>query len=285
MIHNSYDISKYGLAFLAKDPKLGQANTTKSDIYFVPLKTYTESAVGNIHITTTPGLEGASSVPVFAPNSPSLAFVRMKDISYESDKNRIVVIPDVTRDLTALEFYANADGTGDWDRGPGALAWSQDGKTIYAAAEDFARFRLFSLPSSPKKAVELPKYIFVDGYVADFHPLGKNKLLVSSNSYIDNSIFSVVDPVVAAKSNATRGITTISSNLNNGKKYGLSRDQISEFYYQGAGDYLLQAWIIKPSFFKANETYPLAFYIHGGPQGSTDDSWRYVPGPWPTKLY
>lgn len=198
----------------------------------------------------------------------------MKEISYESDKSRIVVIPDVTRDFTALEFYANKAGTGDWDRSPGALLWSRDGKTLYVSAEDQARNRLFSLPSSPKLAVHSPKYIFVDGYVSDFRPLGKEKLLVSSSSFIDNSLYSIVDPEVAAKSNATKGVKAISSNTNNGKKYGLSKTQISEFYYQGAGDYFVQAWIIKPSFFKEGETYPLAFYIHGGPQGSTADSWR-----------
>jgi dipeptidyl aminopeptidase/acylaminoacyl peptidase len=66
----------------------------------------------------------------------------------------------------------------------------------------------------------------------------------------------------------------ISSNTNEGKKYGLSQSQISECYYKGDGDYQVHAWIIKPSFFKENETYPLAFYIHGGPQGATEEVWR-----------
>jgi dipeptidyl aminopeptidase/acylaminoacyl peptidase len=200
----------------------------------------------------------------------------MKDISYESDKNRIVVVSDITKNLTASEFYANEEGTGDWDTSPSTLLWSQDGQTIYASAEDKARVRLFSLPSSPERALQPPQIIFRNGGVSDFHPLGKSKLLVSSTSFIDNSLFSAVDPVVAASSNGTDGITTISSNTDNGKKYGLSQDQISEFYYQGAGDYQVQAWIIKPSFFQENETYPLAFYIHGGPQGSTSETWRYI---------
>lgn len=239
----------------------------------MPLSTFTESKP-ELKIINTPGLEGASAVPTFSPSGTSLAFVRMKDISYESDKNRILLVPDVTKGLTALEFYANEEGTGDWDRSPGALLWSADGKTIYASAENEARGPLFSLPSSPKAAKDLPKIVFGKGYVTDFHILGKDKLLISSNSFIDNSLFSSVDPILAGNSKGAKGITTISSNTDNGKKYGLSQDQISEFYYDGAGDYKVQAWIIKPSFFKKGETYPLAFYIHGGPQGSTAETWR-----------
>lgn len=242
-------------------------------MYFVPLKTFTEPAPAP-KVITTPNLQGASYSPVFSPSGTSVAFVRMKSIDYESDKNRIVVVPDVTKDLTASEFYPTEDGLGAWDRSPGNLFWSQDGSTIYAATEDYARVRLFSLPSSPEKAAELPTLVFKDGSVSDVHPLGDKKLLISSTSYIDNSLFSAVDPVAAAASNATSGITTISSNTDNGKKYGLSHSQISEVFYQGGGDYQVHAWIIKPSFFKENETYPLAFYIHGGPQGSTDDGWR-----------
>lgn len=198
----------------------------------------------------------------------------MKHISYESDKNRLLLVPDVTKDLTALEFYANKKGDGDWDRSPGALLWSRDGKTIYAAAENNARTPLFSLPSSPKAAKALPKIVYGKGSVSDFRWLGKDKLLISSTSFIDNSLFSSVDPELAISSNGAKGVKTLSSNTDNGKKYGLSQDQISEFYYKGDDDVKVQAWIIKPSFFKKHEKYPLAFYIHGGPQGATAESWR-----------
>ncbi|WES02053.1 hypothetical protein PX690_21545 [Bacillus velezensis] len=67
--------------------------------------------------------------------------------------------------------------------------------------------------------------------------------------------------------------SSISANLNSLKAYGLSRDFISDVFYQGDGDYLVHAWIIKPSTFVEGQKYPLAFYIHGGPQGATEDLW------------
>jgi len=245
---------------------------TKSDVYFLSLATFLE-APPKPQIISSPGLQGSSSVPVFSPNGSSLVFNRMKHISYESDKRRIQFVKDVTKSLTAEEFYATEDGVGAWDRGPTDLSWSQDGENIFARTADFARVRIFVLPASPVLAKELPKLVFKEGTTSSVQPLRNGNLLVSSTSFIDNSIYSIVDPVVGAASNATSGTTTLSSNLDDGKKFGLSRSQVSEFWYRGDGDYDSQGWIVKPSFFKEGETYPLFLHIHGGPQSVTSDSW------------
>jgi dipeptidyl aminopeptidase/acylaminoacyl peptidase len=238
------------------------------------LKNFTEPAP-KPQVATTPGIEGASDSVVFSKcNQKSIAFVRMKGISYESDKNRIFFVPDVTKSLEATEYYSTDDGVGAWDRSPGVVWFSQDGKTLYAEAEDFASVRLFSLPADPKDATSAPKLVFKNGGVPDVQLLGSDKLLISSTSFLDNSLFLSLDPAAAVKSNATEGITLISANLKNGTTYGLSQSQVGEVFYKGAGDYFVHAWIIKPSFFKENETYPIAFYIHGGPQGATDEVWR-----------
>jgi hypothetical protein len=63
------------------------------------LKNFTEPAP-KPQIISTPGVEGASDSVVFPKrNQKSIAFVRMKGISYESDKNRIFLVPDVTKSL------------------------------------------------------------------------------------------------------------------------------------------------------------------------------------------
>ncbi|PBP27784.1 dipeptidyl-peptidase-like protein V [Diplocarpon rosae] len=268
---NHYDISKKGLAFIAKDLTLLDSVYTKSDPYYIALDSFTSPPSPPVAIST-PGIQGASAALAFSPTGSALAFVRMKGIAYESDKNRLFLVPDVSASLDAAEFYASADGLGSWDRSPSALAWSQDGKTIYAVAEDFARVRLFALTTDPAVAT-LPRLIFSEGGVSDVKWLGSDKLFVSSSSFLDNSIYSAVDPVVSASSNATSGVELISANLDFGSKWGLSRSQISEVFYKGHGDYQVHAWIIKPSYFSPNKTYPLMFYVHGGPQDATGDVW------------
>ena len=143
--------------------------------------------------------------------------------------------------------------------GTAALALFVSVKTLYAEAEDFARVRLFSLPADPNAPPGAPKLVFKNGGVSDVQLLGSDKLLVSSTSFPDNSLFFSVDPAAAVKSNVTEGITLISANLKNGTTYGVSQSQVGEVFYKGAGDYFVHAWVIKPSFFKENETYPLAF--------------------------
>jgi hypothetical protein len=79
------------------------------------------------------------------------------------------------------------------------------------------------LAADSKEATSAPKLIFKNGGVSDVQLLGSDKLLVSSTSFLDNSLFFSVDPAAAVKSNATEGITLISANLKNGTTYGLSQ--------------------------------------------------------------
>ncbi|CAG8959070.1 hypothetical protein HYFRA_00012851 [Hymenoscyphus fraxineus] len=267
---DNYDIGPNGIVFISKDPALNAATTTKSDVYFLPLKSFTESPPAPVQVST-PGLEGASSTPVFGPNGVSVGFVRMKDISYESDKNRLLLVSDITKSTEAAEFYATANGVGAWDRSPTSVTWSTDGKSLYLPTEDYGRLRLFSIAADPT-VTALPKIIYAD-YVIDVHPVASGKILVNGAGFLDNSVYSWIDPVLSESTNATSGVTLINANLGFGAKWGLSRSQISEVYYQGDGDYMVQAWVIKPSFYEEGKKYPLFFYVHGGPQGSTDDAW------------
>ena len=130
------------------------------------------------------------------------------------------------------------------------------------------------MPADPEDAISALKLVFKNGVVSDVQLLGSDKLLIGSTGFLDNSLFFSVDPTAVVKSNARDGITLISANLKNGVTYGPSQSQVGEIFYRGAGDYFVHAWIIKPSFFKENETYPFAFYVHGGPQGATDEVWR-----------
>lgn len=73
-----FDISKNGLVFIAKDPKLDPANYTKTDVYYIPLKTFTEEQAPSPQIIKTGNLEGYSNSVVFSPDANSVAFTRMK---------------------------------------------------------------------------------------------------------------------------------------------------------------------------------------------------------------
>lgn len=108
---SDFDISKNGLVFVAKDPKLNPANFTKTDLYYIPLK-FTETQAPSPQLIKTGNLKGYSSNPVFSPDAKSVAFTRMKDIQYESDKTRLIVVPDIADLTNVQEFYETEDGEG-----------------------------------------------------------------------------------------------------------------------------------------------------------------------------
>lgn len=253
-----FDISKNGLVFVAKDPKLDPANYTKTDLYYIPLKTFTEAQAPSPQIVKTGNLKGYSGSPVFSPDAKSVAFTRMRSQQYESDKPRLLILPDITDLTNVQEFYETKDGEGGWDLRADAITFSKDGTELYVTAEENGRGKLFKLPSSPRHAKDLPKALVNDGTVTDTKVLPNGKLFISSNSLVDNSVYSILDPEKPADS------STVSSNSKGGKTFGLSQNQVDEFWFEGAEDYNVHAWVFKPSNFDKSKKYPLAYLIHGG---------------------
>ncbi|KIH86993.1 hypothetical protein SPBR_08154 [Sporothrix brasiliensis 5110] len=220
-------------------------------------------------------------------------------------------------DSDVTEFYATDDGKGGWDARPESILWNGDGSELFVTAEHKARNALFRLPSSPSAAATfgLP-HIFIGGHefvsaddtdlqtrirlgdpraeafqplrghgsVVDVHRLGtsRSKLFVTMSSQVDNSLYTIVDPGLLPNypfpSKAERyTMDVVSSQSRHGSTFGLSRNQLGEIWFQGAGDYKIHALVVRPSNFYAEENkgkkWPLALLIHGGPQGAWADSW------------
>ena len=267
---DNFDLSATGVGFVAKDPDLNSATNTKSNFYYVKVDyppngpTYSEPVKSVIE-----GLEGASTAPVFSPSGKGVAFLQMKENGYESDKNRIVVEFDFENPATTVVLLESNDGKGSWNRSPSSVSWSNDEKTLFLIAEDKGVTKLFKLHIPVNSDMStLPEPLTQSGTVSDIQPLGTNSshLFLSGSSFIDDSVYSILDPVESAKAKV------VSSNSHNGSFFGLSQDQVSDIWFQGA-EVQVHAWVIKPSNFSSDKKYPLAYFVHGGPQGAWTDSW------------
>ncbi|KAJ9629262.1 hypothetical protein H2204_008902 [Knufia peltigerae] len=268
-----FDIGPTGLVFVAKDPELNPATHTKCQCYFLPRTDLMDMSPPKFRRIRVPGLNGAATSPVFSPSGESLAFLKMSVDGYESDKNRIVFVHGLSGDheFSATELMHTSDGKGGWDRSPSSLKWSVDGKTLLMEAEDNGCGCLFALDvelQAPGPSWR-PRQITQSGYIIDFAPLSADSslYLVSSNSLVDNSTYSIVD------TSGERATTIISSISNGGARFGLSPDQVSSIWWKGANSHPVHAWMMRPSFFRADHKYPLAYLIHGGPQGAWNDQW------------
>ncbi|KZF25951.1 alpha/beta-hydrolase [Xylona heveae TC161] len=264
-----FDLSSSGIAFVAKDPDENPATNTKAHFYFIPIKTFTGLSTPEPIKVVVDGLEGACTSPVISPDGTKAVFLQMKKNGYESDKNRVILIPDLTNPFQTVELLASENGKGAWDSSPSSVSWSNDGNTLYLVAEATGRGILFSLPSNPADIKGLPKKLTTTGTVSDIAAASKssNELFISSTSLVDNSYYSILDPAKPGE------LKLISSSSKGGKTFGLSQDQVSDIWFPGAGDYKVHAWVVKPSNFDSSKKYPLAYLIHGGPQGAWAESW------------
>ena len=266
-----FDLSATGIVFVAKDPALNPATTTKCHMYYVPIVDFTKQPSSIPQQAEVAGLEGAASSPVFSPEGKGAAFLKMKENGYESDKNRIILVPDLSELSATTEVMSSPDGKGLWDRSPGSIKWSNDGKVLYLEAEEHGKGLLYKLPVpiSPIDLDRLPEPITDSGYLSDARGLSTNSsnLFISSTDLVDNSIYTILDPSNPSSSRK------LSSNSRDGSSFNLSKDQVSEIWFPGAGEQEVHAWVFKPSNFSSSHKYPLAYLIHGGPQGAWGDQW------------
>lgn len=263
---SDYDIHENAIAFIAKDPTINRARYTKTDLYLTPIKSFT-SPPGTPQMIKTGDLLGYTHNPTFSRDGKQLAFFRMRDKQYETDKHRLLVIPDINNPANVEEFYETTDGAGGWDRSPGSIIWSADNQQLIVTAEEHGRILLWKLPSSPSKAKNLPISIFEDGAVSDAYLVGDSTtLFVTARSRIESSRYLTLD-------HESQNVVEISSSAKHGKAFGLSKEQCFEIWYPGAAGYNNHALCMKPSNFDKNKKYPLAFVVHGGPQSAWLDDW------------
>ncbi|KAG5944958.1 hypothetical protein E4U53_006782 [Claviceps sorghi] len=263
---DDFDVSAHGICFVAKDPELNPARYTKTDLYYVPIKSFVEKPAAP-QIVKTGKLQGYTVAPTFNKDGSKIAFARMRDIQYEADKTRLLLASDVN-DLSKVdEFYETSDGEGGWDFKPDTITWSHDEKTLYVGAEKHGQVVLWKLRSSPAEAKDLPTPIYQRGSISDVKLLGAGpSLLISSKSRVESSLFTVFNP-------ESKSASELSSSSNNGKSFGLNSSMKDDLWYRGSLGYDVHALVTKPSSFDASKKYPLAFFIHGGPQAAWMDDW------------
>ena len=266
---SDFDISGSGLVFVARDPALNPAYYTKSDLYFVPLASFAQSAPPAPQVARTEGLSGYSESPRFSHDGKRVAFVRMRDIQYEADKTRLMLVPDVDQWGEAREFYKSDDGKGGWDCSPSSIEWSADDSELCVVAEKHGTQVLWKLPSSPEEADSLPEPIYTRDSVTHVACLSETdpRLLITTSSLVESACYSTLDP-------STKDVKVLSSATKNGKAIGLSRAQLSDFWFTGCDGRQVHALVVKPSSFEAGKRYPLAFFVHGGPQSAWGDRWN-----------
>lgn len=157
-----------------------------------------------------------------------------------------------------------------WHLSPHHLRWSDDSRELYVLAQEEGRYKLFLIASLFDKVGKTPEPLVVEGCILDIYPFRNSKsqcrILVNRSSFVDSSIYSVVDP-------STGSEEIFSCLINSASEFGIYQSQVSEIWSKGGGDYKVHAFVIKPSTFNDKKTYPVAFVLHGGPASAILDAW------------
>lgn len=236
------------VVFTAKDMGAKAAWSTNLDIFEVSVPPKTKP------VKLTSENEATDTGPVFSPDGKTVAYLAMARPQYESDRTRIVLYDRATKKKRVL-----ADA---WDRAASEIVFSRDGKTIYTSADHLGNHGIFAVDvaSGEVKALVEKGWNTSPVLAGDRLVFGKDTLSSPVELYsmkLDGSDVKAVTKINAARVAAINWAT------------------YEQFSFKGAKGDTVYGHVMKPAELKGGGKYPVAFIIHGGPQGSMGDHFHY----------
>ena len=192
--------------------------------------------------------------PVFSPDGKTLLYKAMARPGYEADRWRLVL-----RDWESGRERFLAE---DWDRSADGTIFSPDGRTLFVTADDLGNKSLFAIDVATGKTRALVSH-------------GRVESPRIAGSEIVFSLDTLRSPAELQRIRFDgTGLAPVTS-LNAARLATVKLGEPEQFTFLGAGGDTVHAWLVKPVDFQPGRRVPLAFLIHGGPQGSFSDEFHY----------
>ncbi|MGN6820840.1 MAG: prolyl oligopeptidase family serine peptidase [Sphingomonas sp.] len=203
-------------------------------------------------VNLTDANDAMDNLPTASPDGKYLAWFAMKRPGYEADRQVLML-----RDLASGRVRALTE---NWDRSVGSIAWSEDSKTIYVTAEDTQEVPIFAIDLKSGKPTRLTQ----EGDVSAVVPTTKG-LVYSTNSLTAPDDFYWLSGKKSAR------LTSVNAD----KLAGIDMPTVTRFSFTGANNDKVWGYAVKPAGLAEGAKVPIAFMVHGGPQGSSNNSWSY----------
>ena len=266
-----FDISHKGIAFMARSFK-AERNwefAVANFPYFVPVDSWTippsqkPKPIGTKAKSHEVWVGGGVK---FSPDAENIAF--MYGLLNDPYNKRLHMTSVASLDAFDVLALVNAVELETCDHDPiDGFDFAGSSSEMILVSQHLGRSAISTLKLADG---EKPRMIYNEGTLAGLFPLKEGKfgeLLVSTSSFIDSSLWQVLDVKEGEISRV------VSSATKHGAKYGLHKKQVQEIWFSGADDICVQSWMILPSDFDENKKYPWVFLPHGGPVSVWADSW------------
>ncbi|MCW3796771.1 S9 family peptidase [Sphingomonas sp. BN140010] len=222
-----------------------ESTSTNLDIFSAP-------ADGSAAPTNlTDANDATDNLPTVSPDGRTLAYVAMARPGYESDRQVLML-----RDIASGTVRPLTQG---WDRSVGSIAWAPDGRSILVTAEDTLEAPVWRVDVKSGRVTRLTQ----QGHAGNVHALKNGAVLFTSNS------IQAPDDLYLLRG---RGKPVQLTNVNAELLRELDPVTVDRFSFAGANGDKVWGIKVKPVM---NKTLPIAFVVHGGPQGSFGNGWSY----------
>jgi dipeptidyl aminopeptidase/acylaminoacyl peptidase len=196
--------------------------------------------------------------PVFSSDGRTLYYRAMKRPGFEADRFALMAMDlgsGETREIAA-KWDASADG----------ITLSEDGTTIYTTAQELGQHPLFSVSIEGGNVSQ----VVGGGSVSAFDIAGPTLVYSQNSLKSGDQLFTSVLGGEAGAS-AARAITPSAGEMLKDVTFG----DYEQFDFIGWNNETVHGYVVKPWNYEAGKKYPVAFLIHGGPQGSFGNGWSY----------
>jgi dipeptidyl aminopeptidase/acylaminoacyl peptidase len=194
--------------------------------------------------------KGMDNLPTASPDGRSLAWFAMARAGYEADRQVLML-----RDLATGKVRAV---TANWDRSVGSIAWSPDSKRILVTAEDTQENPIWSIDPINGKVTRLTD----TGNVTAVLPTAKGAVFAMNSLLAPDDFYMLSGKKIAR-------LTSVNAE----KLAGIDMPTVTRFSFPGANSDTVWGYAVKPA--GSTGKVPIAFMVHGGPQGSSNNSWSY----------
>ena len=233
--------------FVARKADGAEPGSTNLDIYV-------SDRSGAAPILLTADNAATDTAPTPSPDGRYLAWLAMDRPTYEADRLSVRLLD--------LKTGRTRNLTENTDLSFGSLAWSADGKHLIATAQEVLDTPAFRIDPATGAVTRLDLMAGNEAHIANLAVLPGGRLL-----FTRDSIGNPAELFLSEGMGQARPLTDVATTTMGQRAKIVTR----RFSFAGAGGDTVWGQITR----LADQTGPIPaiLYIHGGPQGSFNDSW------------